>query len=496
MFFVSVSDVNVITTVPLVIIGLIKEYLTAPIVESFYISLKTRRKNFRSWRSFCNCCKTFSEIKRLFCFYDLNSLYSMIYLSLDEENISSVSFSIMEVDLLKMRVDVKKLLSCIHDSRSQITLLLNQKVFENNKGITEQLLMKYSGQLDKVYGVESNSSSFFLSHQMTAFNSLSYLSLFSSYITNLFPLNNAKAVCLDCCCFGVKDYSRLSHCQEVNLTGAVDLVNLVSLAKVKKLTLSRTKVSDVSCLVDVYYLDLSHCFFINDVTMLGKCHTLLLQDCRNISDISTLGNVTTLDIRGLTNLKQGLPYDNKVKNLLFSSFYSSEVTKFINKEKRRLFTVEVERETVLVLEGFRRLKLLTYSCMITHLRSLQQLTIDHYTFSDDNCCLSDLPSLTHFYYEGYFFNNIKIDNNTIPNLINITLTIKNDASQVIDILSTVQHFVFKDCHNIKDIILNLNASLTSFKIIDCASLPKVCRNGHMIQYFDCDKNVSLSSLLC
>jgi hypothetical protein len=315
--------------IPLVLVDLIKEYVIRPTIEE-EVSSKIPRKDLQPWRNFCNCCKSFNELKRLFCCYDLNYVYSLVYITLFEENISFLPASYLEADFFNMRRDINQMLLSIHSSRSQIILRL--KRFEKTivKELNEEFFMKYSSQFESVYGVEVHCW-IPLSHRLTCFNSLPYVAIHRAQLKKLFPLENAKVVSLVTSCAGTTDYSGLSHCEEVNLSGASDLKNLLCLSKVKKLCLSYTDVSDVSCLSGVRYLDLSFCSNVIDVSMLGNCHTLLLGFCSEITDISALGNVVILNIYGLRRLQHGLPYDNKVKKLRCCPFYRE---KFYNTEKR------------------------------------------------------------------------------------------------------------------------------------------------------------------
>jgi hypothetical protein len=175
-------------------------------------------------------------------------------------------------------------------------------------------------------------------------------------------------------------------------------------------------VNDVSSLKSVKYLDLSSCSDVEDVSMLGNCQTLILSECKSIKDISALGSVITLDIRGV-RIKYGLPYNNTVKNLLFSSEYVDNVSKFERKDNRRVFTLERDITNCSKLDGYRILKINQvedFSFLVaSNLDSLQQMSLT----SEKSCGVSlvNLPSLSHLSITGNF-SNIHIHGPTLPNL--------------------------------------------------------------------------------
>ena len=69
-----------------------------------------------------------------------------------------------------------------------------------------------------------------------------------------------------------------------------------------KINLERSKITDVSMLKNVYFLNLSECYNITDVSMLGNVYTLNLSACYNITDVSMLGKVHTLNLFSCRNI--------------------------------------------------------------------------------------------------------------------------------------------------------------------------------------------------
>ena len=79
------------------------------------------------------------------------------------------------------------------------------------------------------------------------------------------------------------------------------LEQLHMLSNVKHVSLMSTDVSNVSCLANVHYLDLSSCKNVTNVSALGGVHTLNLRKCYHITDVSALGNVHNLNLSSVGN---------------------------------------------------------------------------------------------------------------------------------------------------------------------------------------------------
>jgi hypothetical protein len=86
--------------------------------------------------------------------------------------------------------------------------------------------------------------------------------------------------------------------EDVNLSySPIKNVSLLDQYKIHSLDLTRTYVTDVSCLGNVHTLKLHGCCINNEsLKMLKHVHTLDLSYCKGIYDVSMLGNVHTLDL--------------------------------------------------------------------------------------------------------------------------------------------------------------------------------------------------------
>lgn len=109
------------------------------------------------------------------------------------------------------------------------------------------------------------------------------------------------------------------------------------LDSLQKVDLSYNKgLRDVSSLRRVHTLSLKGCEQVEDVSILNEVYSLNISDCPRILSISRLGKVKKLSIKGLKQLRDGLPTDNDVKELWvdIETFVTAGVPQFKDRNKR------------------------------------------------------------------------------------------------------------------------------------------------------------------
>eukprot|EP01040_Poterioochromonas_malhamensis_P008493 gene8493-9189_t len=105
---------------------------------------------------------------------------------------------------------------------------------------------------------------------------------------------------------------------------------------IESLNIRNSSIRDASPLRHIHTLNLSKCEQLEDVSMLGNVYSLNIDNCSRILSIHSLGNVKKLSIQGLTQLKDGLPPNNEVKDLIVDSntFQTAGVIHFLKKNKK------------------------------------------------------------------------------------------------------------------------------------------------------------------
>lgn len=127
-----------------------------------------------------------------------------------------------------------------------------------------------------------------------------------------------------------------SPIENVNVLAGPSEQNWTKFKLLENLNISNSSIRDASPLRHIHTLNLSKCEQLEDVSMLGNVYSLNIDGCPRILSIHSLGNVKKLSIQGLTQLKDGLPPNNEVKDLTVDSdtFQSAGVIHFLKKNKK------------------------------------------------------------------------------------------------------------------------------------------------------------------
>jgi hypothetical protein len=305
---------------PLVVFSHIREYLVV-----FTISTSVNSyEDLKNWRNFCNCSHEFEEIKRFYCYYNLNIRSSTKYLTYSEgygdpiigRILKSIRNSKLQISLCLLEDDSVTWADEFSDRVSTVHSLMTSSIKWNE-------LSAKNPRLDSLHCLTIVPS--ILGDPVVRFNFLVSLSVLRLSFSN---------------CNYVDGYvpDLLKTCLELDL--------------------SNTKIKDVSMLKHVRKLNLSSCYFVTDVSMLGGLHTLILDNCRGITDISALGNVYSLSISHCDYILNGLSDDNNVEKLTISSNFLRTVSNYRNKRKKILSVFgEFTEGELFLLDGYEKIGL-------------------------------------------------------------------------------------------------------------------------------------------
>ncbi len=159
-------------------------------------------------------------------------------------------------------------------------------------------------------------------------------------------------------CTNIKDFSSLSHLKELELydvsalTDITPLQNIPHLSfsdcpniqnffilsskKQKSLSLSQSKISDVSFLRNILTVKLSLCNHIIDVSPLHGIKNLYLYNCSGIKDISYLGNHHRLTIFYCSSIERGYECFRTVQHAGLKGFKVPDLTVFLKVKSLRI----------------------------------------------------------------------------------------------------------------------------------------------------------------
>jgi hypothetical protein len=307
---------------PLVVFSHIRDYFvvfTIPATPSSY-------EDFKNWRNFCNCGHEFEEIKRFYCYYNLNHRLSAVYMSYCEALIYG------EYQI------VQRILKCITNSKLQISLFLADCDVFTSSSSSLSLSVSYA-RAGSVHSLKMPSAKWNeLSNRASGLDGLHCLTIVPSLYDPVVCLNS------------LFDFTilRLSFCNFEYLNG-------YDLKKCLELDLSNTRTEDVAMLQHVRKLNLTSCQLVTDVSMLGGLHTLILDGCGGINDISALNNVYSLSFSRCDYILNGLSDDNTVRKLTISSNFLSTVCNYQNKKKKMLHVFgEFNVHQACFLDGYER----------------------------------------------------------------------------------------------------------------------------------------------
>jgi hypothetical protein len=448
---------------PLSIFGVIGEFFTTITIDDDDNQLR----NLANWRDFVNCTKKLDEIKRNYSFYNLNTIYSHSYLAFYDE-----------IEGLRPGWrSIAKLLNIVVNTRTQVMICLPPSM-------TKIFYPHSAQQITSVFGLRCGKSQLLLSTVFSDILKVTFLDLSSVNLEDVDLSTFAGVQRLE---IGRRDYlldfSSLKNCLELNLT-RTKITDVSCVGKIRQLSLADCdELSDVSALGGVKYLNLSGCTQITDVSMLGNVHTLNISFCR-ITDISALGNVCVLNIRnGNITMRKSLPYDNNVKVLTCSSSMIYEIGGYTKKEKKRLLTVTGEFQGLHLLEGYRRLQLRNNLKLssVCDLNALQDL---RFTWCPPDIVVRDLPSLTTLTLNRS--SSVVIDYSTLPKLTSLFIFMLY-AETVYDLKEPLQHVTIRKstCGHV-----NVCTHLRSLRLFSCDEPFYVCPSDYSIDYYYADGNAN------
>jgi hypothetical protein len=392
-------------------------------------------ENIQDWRNFCHCSRQVLEIKRLFCYFNLNSTHSHDYfdhvnLTIDDRRSPA-----------KTLVDVSIILSTVANPSLQISLNLS---YQTN---------------------------------LTDISCLKNIKILN--------LKNTK----------IRDVECLKDCWELDLSSTL-VADVSSLGKVRYLNLSYCgNITDVSSLDQVLELNLAYCERVRDVSMLGGVSRLTLSDGMVTTDVYNNNLKCVKFLFVLDVFPERLPLDNNINALSCHFSIITPLRHFSHKNKtvyidgngndiqplKDFSTVYFRWNTTLdkifLLGNIE--KLVVYYCdsmkFIGEMLFLKELVLDDITPR------SDLNALN------------LIDYDTLPSLKSLTL--RKVCYRQFKIAGTVEKVEIIDCQKLKD--LYLHCHLKSFKIKKPSLLTIHLASYHdasIINTFSCPENVSILRL--
>jgi hypothetical protein len=336
---------------PLSIFSLIGEYLTSLTLPVYACH------SLKSWRNFCNSCKSLSEVKHKFACYNLTVLNSYTYITYYDDDIDRYLSNFY--NWMDRRPAIARLLDTVADTSKQTYLtfrdrysneliLIGKKevayprshglsLTSNNPEIFNILVNRNYQQFLTVRAIEWNVCHEL--HDYSIFKNLYYLACnagTSFNCTDYSFFSNIKVLRFNPSCDNDFDISPIGNCYELEIENYSGVVS--PLANVPKLSIISSSISDVSSLGRVQYLDLSYCVNIVDVSALGNVKTLKLSYCDLVTDIRALGNVQNLYLFGINNIQHSLPLDNTVKALYFEfcSIITQDIKHYSMKRNKKL----------------------------------------------------------------------------------------------------------------------------------------------------------------
>jgi hypothetical protein len=502
MSVVSIGDF------PLCIFGLVSEYLqTISLVNEvkrlncLNVVEYQRKENFWSWRNFLNSSKTFLEAKIEYGYYNLNVIYSLMYMGYKEsclyKEFESYLYKEFEFCFYKQAFETKivpspfvsnsqewlaKLVSITKDPSRQLLLTIDipprlPSLCDEHLLLWLNFLGSSSTKIQSVHGVVWKTCDALLDFNI--YQKLTYLQFdkgiefFSGY-----SLWNVKVLCIRV--HRNKELLLFSNCVELDLTGSIEVTDVSSLSNVSKLILSGcSNVRDVSPLKNAKYLDLTECNSIEDVSMLTNVRTLILTNCTKITDISNLTSVSYLDIVGLTDLRKEECFLHDTRSLkticcsdvslhLIGDLANQQNIHFVLSSKGRVYQCEEDEaiedfqyEVISqeYLQGFYKLTLFEYCKFyeLDNLVLLEELTIKRCVVNG----ISHLKSLKKLRLEnqsGKLLNNIIYE--TLPALRSLTLQGTGYDAHYFYVMPPLQEVYLSNCCFMKI------ALLTSLKIFE------------------------------
>jgi hypothetical protein len=106
----------IIQDLPLSVFEVIRSYFVVFSVEYNYY-----KRPIQNWRNFCNCARSFAEIKRFYIYYDLNLLHSCAYVTYyDKGALSGVDKSVYN--------SISRLFELVQSLNQQVLLHLDGPV--------------------------------------------------------------------------------------------------------------------------------------------------------------------------------------------------------------------------------------------------------------------------------------------------------------------------------------------------------------------------------
>jgi hypothetical protein len=363
-----------IVKLPLSIFGLIREYFVVfSILENDDLN-----KNLKNWRDFCNCSKAFFEIKGYYSYYNLNRIYSAVYIVYNDPNCKWIR---NVKDFPKYTLGILNLQKRIRHPQNQIFLSFTKPdssfdIFQDCD-LNDEFVVAHQERLRLVHSIIWRRRSSLC--DVSFCSKYIYVNLEGSHeIIDISSLSNVK-------------YLILGHCTNVR--------EVSSLKNLLEIDLSFTLVEDVSSLGNIKKLSLRDCPEVKDVSNLKALQWLSLCSCTGVEDISFLHSVKVLDIAGMSNLKKKLPQDNIVTHLRCSTRFIEEVYKYTNKNKSLEITGQCTKSDLEFLDGYPELKLRYTDCAI-EICDVTFLCSLWLGYSSNFIRFCNLPNLQKLHLEG------------------------------------------------------------------------------------------------
>jgi hypothetical protein len=506
---------NQVVSLPLCLFDTISGYLVELVVGED----KIYKENLKSWRNFCNVSKKVHEIKRYFCVYNLNNIYSVTYLTFDDGDISFLPYSNL---LEEARPALGRILSLIENPEKQLFLYVDARSiscsWDAESTFFDDFVTSHSHCFQTILGMK-----LLLYHSLKSYSSFQNLSFFEVHCQGDVPLIENFTLLLSSIkklgmfiSSGGGDFQFVTFpsddvtndvmkCEEVYLSNSfMDDVSQLCLVgrNMKKLNLpGNPNISNVSSFAtllssieavgglsgNLQHLDLSYCTAISDVSMLGTLKTLILRGCIGITDISALGSVSTLDVREITGIETGLPYDNSIRFLWIDKHMICEVSSYHNKRKNRLLYVygNEERVTGWLQEGYRNITL-EWNTEVENLYHMKDLTSLTLIRCSNVSTISHLPTLTSLTLENCDYRLSNLDFSSLPLLKHLFLYSVNGSclydDQIVQVQGPLQFVSLHSCYHLQIEVLT---NLISLKIEKSDAITLIRKNECYIVEEDC-----------
>jgi hypothetical protein len=352
-----------ISKLPVAIFDIVKDYFL-----SFTIDKDENEENIMNWRDFCNCSKQFHEIKRYFCYYNLNSINSTDFIKYKTDKF-----------YLQRSTEMEKIANIISNLNKQLSLQASN---------THPFTIEDFRDRIPCHTFLFVKSSFSIASILTGMSSLYCVDLSNqANLHDVTPLKDVKIIILKYS--DVINVNCLGNCRELDIS-YTEVVDVSGLGRVHRLSVVSCPVKDVSALGFVYELDISYCTGITDASMLGNVKRLTMSGSHFEQYSSILARKDQyLHVWSVDSFT--LPLDNTINAMSFLTKDAQKVCDSINKDKL-LFIDGNEQDLQNYSEfAFLHFRWNTVLTQVFHLEKVQKLTI---YYCDLIKSIGEMPLLT------------------------------------------------------------------------------------------------------